>query len=135
MTITLESDYAIRIVWEMAQSGQRLGSGEISELTGVPPRFTLKIMRKLVGAGIVRSSKGSRGGYTLNKPPREITLRAVIEAIEGEFALSRCQGDHSLCSHPGSGSCRFRPEFERVSAMVRRELDATDFGGVDDHSK
>jgi len=52
MNITLESDYAVRIVDCLASQPQRLGAGIIAEMTGVTPRFTLKILHKLVSAGI-----------------------------------------------------------------------------------
>ena len=52
MHITLEADYAIRIVQVLAQNQRRLDAKTISEMTGVTLRFSLKILRKLVAAGI-----------------------------------------------------------------------------------
>ena len=61
MFITLETDYAVRIVYCLARSGKRTGASEISESTGVTLRFALKILHKLVANGIVRSFKGAEG--------------------------------------------------------------------------
>ena len=58
--ITLEADYAVRIVQVLAQSNKRLDAKTISEMTGVTLRFSLKILRKLVAAGIIRSFKGTQ---------------------------------------------------------------------------
>ena len=58
MRITLEADYAVRIVDCLSLSGRRLDARSISEKTGVTLRFTLKILRKLGMAKIVRSYKG-----------------------------------------------------------------------------
>lgn len=74
MHITLESDYAIRIVLYLSQIQKRAEAKNISENTEVTLRFALKILRKLVAAGIVKSFKGTQGGYELNKAPAEITL-------------------------------------------------------------
>ena len=63
MHITLEADYAIRIVQVLAQNQRRLDAKTISEMTGVTLRFSLKILRKLVAAGIIKSFKGTQGGY------------------------------------------------------------------------
>ena len=56
MHITLEADYAVRIVQVLAQSNKRLDAKTISEMTGVTLRFSLKILRKLVAAGIIMRS-------------------------------------------------------------------------------
>ena len=90
MHITLESDYAVRIVHCLAQSGERTDAQTLADQTGVSLRFTLKIMRKLVAARIVRSYKGAKGGYVLTREPSAITLRQVIEAVEGPYRFSRC---------------------------------------------
>ena len=90
MYFTLETDYAIRIVDTLARSQKRLDAKTISEMTGVTLRFSLKILRKLVAAGIIKSFKGTQGGYEIGRPLEEITLGEVIETIEGKFTLSRC---------------------------------------------
>ena len=63
MQITQESDYAIRIVYCLAKSRVRRDARSISEEMGVTLRFSLKILGKLVGAVIVSSYKGNKGGY------------------------------------------------------------------------
>ena len=87
MHITLEADYAIRIVQVLAQSQKRLDAKTISEMTGVTLRFSLKILRKLVAAGIVKSFKGTQGGYEIGRALDEISLGEVIETIEGSYYL------------------------------------------------
>ena len=92
MHITLESDYAIRIILCLARRGRRTDAGTIAEITGVSLRFALKILRNLVGSGMVRSFKGIQGGYELNHDPADITLKDILEVVEGEYHLSRCLG-------------------------------------------
>ena len=88
MHITLEADYAIRIVQVLAQNQRRLDAKTISEMTGVTLRFSLKILRKLVAAGIIKSFKGTQGGYEIGRELDQISLGEVIETIEGRYTLN-----------------------------------------------
>ena len=110
MFITLETDYAVRITSVLCRKGVKTDAKSISEEAAVTLRFTLKILRKLVGAGLVKSFKGTRGGYIIDKKPEDITLRMVIEAIEGPYYFSRC-----------------RKAFAEVSDLVRNKLDEYNF--------
>ena len=131
MHITLESDYAVRIVQCLARNGTRLDARRIAEETGVTLRFSLKILRKLVTGGLVCSFKGTKGGYELARPPREITLCDVIETVEGPYALSRCVGepDYRCNRNPDGSCCKFRRVYAEISDMVRRRLGQVTFAG------
>lgn len=83
MHITLETDYAIRIVDFMVKNDGRSDAKAISEKTYVPQTFAMKILRKLGNAGIVNSYKGTKGGYELGRSPSELSLYDVVEAVEG----------------------------------------------------
>lgn len=98
MHITLETDYIIRIVECLARCGWKTDAAAIFAQIGVPRRFSLKILRKLVHSGIIRSYKGVRVGYELAKPPKSITLRTVVEAVEGPYNFSRCLSADYCCS-------------------------------------
>ena len=128
MHITQESDYAIRIVYCLAKSSARRDARGISEEINVSLRFSLKILGKLVQSGIVTSFKGNRGGYELARPASEITLRHVIEAVEGEYCFSRClKGKSDCCSRGAWGSCALQRVFAEISADVNRKLDSVSF--------
>ena len=88
MHINWESDYAVRLVQRLAQLNEKADAKTLAEHTEVSLRFTLKIMQKLVSGGIVQSFKGAKGGYQLSRPAAEITLRQVIEAVEGPYRFS-----------------------------------------------
>ena len=62
MCLTLESDYAVRIIGCLSAENKRIDAKNISERTGVSLRFALKILRKLVSAGLVKSYKGMQIG-------------------------------------------------------------------------
>ena len=103
MHMTLEADYAVRIVEFLAEQGCKTDAHTIAEQTRVPLRFALKILRTLVSQDIIVSYKGAKGGYQLAHPAEEITLRQVIEAVEGPYVLNRCQHDEYTCGHTAAG--------------------------------
>ena len=82
MRITLESDYALRILSALATHSEIVDAKTLADETSVTINFTLKILRKLVACNLVKSYKGVKGGYSLSIPPQNITLKQVIEQIE-----------------------------------------------------
>lgn len=131
MHITLETDYAIRIVDALGKESLKenngvkscVDAGTISESADVPLRFALKILRKLVGGGLAKSYKGVYGGYRLIKPVGEISLYDVIEIVEGEYRFSRCLSEGYSCNCSADGlPCNYQRVFAGVSDMVKDYL-------------
>ncbi len=125
MRITQEADYALRITYTLAANGRRMDARSIAAATGVPERFTVKILRKLNLGGLIRSQKGVAGGYVLNLPPQEISMRRVVEIIDGPLLLSRCLEDSYECSRTGAckKSCTFHRIFEKLNETLLEKLD------------
>lgn len=124
MLLNLETDYAIRIVGCLATSDERIDAKTIASKTGVTPKFTLKILHKLCSGGIVKSFKGAKGGYTLNRPASEITLLEVVELVYGSLSLKTCNA--SDCTHP-NGMCKFKDVFDGISGYMRESLSKITF--------
>ena len=127
MHINLESDYAVRIVQCLARSHGRVEAQAIADTATVSLRFTLKIMRKLVAAGLVKSYKGVHGGYELTRAPADITMRQVIEAVEGPYRFSRCLDEEYDCTCSGKAGCPFQLVFDEVTKLVTDKLDTVTF--------
>ncbi len=127
MHITLEADYAIRIVYCLACEGKRMDAKSISGATGVTLRFSLKILRKLVAAGIVKSFKGTQGGYEIGRSLDTISLYDVISTIEGEYQLNRCVGGNYVCARIKQGPCQFQRVFRDISKDVQKQLKSHKF--------
>lgn len=127
MRITLEADYAVRIIYVLAESNKKISSSEISELTGVTLRFSLKILRKLANAGLIKSFKGAAGGYILFKDPKEITLFDVICAIDGDISINHCLSGEFICSKPTEQGCNFKPVFFKINNILKNELMTVNF--------
>ena len=123
MKITREADYALRILYLLASEPKRtIGAAEISELTMVTIRFTLKIMRKLTSAGFVQSFKGSYGGYRLSRPANEITVLQAIESIDGPLAFNRCVGSGDCEITANSADCFYHLLFCSVNKQISKAL-------------
>ena len=127
MHITLEADYGIRMMVYMARAGKRVDAKTISENAEVTLRFALKILRKFAANGIVKSFKGMQGGYELARPAEEITLKDIVETVEGTYYFSRCLDPESGCNRSGTvechGPCKAQAVFDDISALVRDRLE------------
>ena len=127
MHITQETDYAVRIVYCLANAQCRRDARSISEEMGVTLRFSLKILHKLVQSGIVKSFKGTKGGYELAREPKDINLKQVIEAIEGEYQLVKCINPDFECNRNIPGMCSFKKAFARITTQTNKELEKVTF--------
>lgn len=130
MHLTQETDYAIRIIYCLAKCGCRKDAASLGEAMNVTLRFSLKILGKLSGAGLVKSYKGTRGGYELARDAHQITLKDVVDAVEGPYTLCRCMAQGGECNRGMSGCCVFQREFARISADVDRQLAEVNFGDL-----
>lgn len=123
MRITHEADYAIRVVHCLAVADEKVSSKEIAEKAGITLWFALKILRKLILAGIVKSYKGSTGGYVLNKPASEISLGELVECIDGPILITHClSGDFDCSRVECKSDCTFRQVFVSINQTIREEL-------------
>ncbi len=127
MHITLEADYGIRMMVYMARAGKRVDAKTISENAEVTLRFALKILRKFAANGIVKSFKGMQGGYELARSAEAITLKDIVETVEGTYYFSRCLDPESGCNRSGTvechGPCKAQAVFDDISALVRDRLE------------
>lgn len=128
LRITLEADYAVRIIDYLVYQEKRQDARSISEKINVTLRFTLKILRKLVQAKLVRSYKGVTGGYELLKDPSEINLKIVIEAVDGPILINRCLVQDASCTRTENKSeCYYHNAYAEVSEIVCEKLEKITF--------
>jgi Rrf2 family iron-sulfur cluster assembly transcriptional regulator len=128
MQITRATEYAIRgILYLCSQpKGSVCLLNEISERQQIPPSFLSKVFQNLSRAGIVSSSRGTGGGFTLGKDPSEITLLDVLEAIEGPISLNVCLTNGSACEN--QPNCAVHPiwcevQDRMIEAMKKYNFD------------
>ena len=128
MKITQEADYALRMMCllakETAAGNSPVGAATLAEGVAVPTRFGLKILHKLSGADLVKTSRGATGGYSLNQDPATITVRQVIEAIDGPIEINRCLSEaHACLNNPNKDCCRLHHVFEALNLQLTERLD------------
>lgn len=107
MKITQEGDYALRVILYLYRCGigKRMEAKSISEHENVPPRFLLRLLRKLTVADIIESHKGFGGGYDIVRNPSSVSVLEVIEAVEGPIAINKCLEADPVCNAGRIKSC------------------------------
>jgi len=122
LQLTRRADYAIRVALCLGreQEGARLAASEIARRMDVPPRFLPQVMQDLVGARLVEASLGRGGGYRLTRPPGDISLLEVIEAVEGDARRRTCVLSAGDCD--ASRPCDVHGLFARAQDALLEEL-------------
>lgn len=124
MKITQEADYALRITSVLAMSEKPIGAPTVADRVAVPQRFAMKILRKLSLKGIVKSTRGVAGGYSLSTAAEELSLKRVIEAIDGRIAIRHCLCEEHVCTNSSDKSkCRFHNAFAYLNNLITERLD------------
>jgi Rrf2 family protein len=127
MQITRQADYAVRAVRYLARQGgsQRAATSTVAQEMNIPPSFLAKIISQLSIAGLLHTSRGARGGVTLAREPKDISLLDVVEAIDGPILLNECVGDPGSCSF--SGDCLVHPIWKEAQEGLVGRLRETKF--------
>jgi Rrf2 family protein len=130
MQITRQADYAVRAVFYLAQMGpeRRAATSQIAEVQRIPPSFLAKIVSQLSVAGLLQTSRGARGGVSLAKPPEQISLLEVVEAIDGPILLNECVLNSSVCIF--GEDCPLRPTWCDAQADLVKHLKTTNFESI-----
>ncbi len=130
MHLTRQSDYGVRAVLYLASLpyGQVVQTKEIAAQEDIPRKYLPSIIRTLARAGIIRTMRGNQGGVMLSRPPEEINLREVIEAIEGPIILVQCMRGPGQCVH--EDNCSFLPVCKGVQQMMVGQLAGTTFADM-----
>jgi len=123
MRLTRGGDYAVRIMVHLASApwGALIPRRQIQEEQDVPPAHLGKIIQALGRAKLVLTFRGAGGGVRLAVRPEEVTLRQVIEAVEGPIYLNRCLVAPGAC--PRDWFCAVHPVWHRIQEALMRELD------------
>ena len=122
LRINRETDYATGILGLMAEDTERRYSA--SWLAGrrcLPVPVVSKILKQLAKGGILESHRGAKGGYSLARRAEEISIAAVIRAMEGPIALTDCiDGGDTACQY--STNCSVSSNWTRINRLFENAL-------------
>jgi Rrf2 family transcriptional regulator, iron-sulfur cluster assembly transcription factor len=123
MRLTRGADYGARGIIYLARQPMNavVLVGEIASAEELSESYLAKIFQDLAKEGLVRSHRGAKGGFSLARPPESITLRQVIEAIEGPIAINRCLAPWEGCER--SDTCPVYPVLARAQEQLLAVLD------------
>ena len=122
LTLTRKTDYALVALAHMAQQGKGTlcRAREIIERYHLPAALLVNVLKALVQAELVRSTRGTKGGYALALPPERVTLGSIIKAMEGPIRFLPCVEEH------GAGACglvSYCPVTRSVRKVHRQLMD------------
>lgn len=127
------TDYATVILATMAGDPARLlTAGALAERTHIAAPTVAKVLKQLHRAGLVNSARGLRGGYQLARHPDNISAAAILDALEGPFALTQCSAGSGQCGI--EHTCSVGRSWQRLSVAIRRSLNEvtlTQLAGLD----
>jgi Rrf2 family protein len=123
MELTRKGEYAIRGILYLAQQppGKVSLLSDVADATDAPQTFLAKIFQSFAKLGIVNSYRGTGGGFVLARPASRITLREVVEAVEGPIVPNRCLINDNSCER--GKECNVHPVWGKVQEQVVAILD------------
>jgi Rrf2 family protein len=122
LALTKKTDYALIALSHMARASERVSSArEIADLYHLSGALLMNVLKMLTRKGLVRSIRGSKGGYALVDSPEEITLDRLIASVEGPLQLSRClpRSGTNGASCDLAETCPIRSPVNRVQKKLK----------------
>jgi len=125
MKISTKARYGTRALLDLASNTriEPIQLKGIAQRQEISPSYLEHLFIPLIAAGIVKSTRGSRGGVALTRPAREIKLIEIVEALEGPISLVECITDNGTC--PRSGACATQDIWRDLTEAIGGILENT----------
>lgn len=119
--ITRDTDYAIRALGFITKYKNKIvPASQLVRVLKIPRPFLRKLLQRLNREGILKSYKGSGGGFLLAKPPNKINITDLIKIFQGELKLNECLFKKSIC--PNIKTCVLRKKINNIEKYVISQL-------------
>ena len=131
MKVSAKDEYACFAVLELAlryDPDTPIRVQQIADRQGIPAKFLFQIMQVLKRVELVRSKRGTEGGYVLARPPEQITVGDVIRSLSGPFVQLSCLESGNFedpCER--ETTCQFKPLWAEVDNAIASVLDSVTF--------
>ncbi|WP_432470579.1 SUF system Fe-S cluster assembly regulator [Amphritea sp. HPY] len=115
------TDYGTVILAQMALSpAASYSAASLAQQVTLPASTVSKLLKIMSRSGLLYSSRGKQGGYTLAKAPQEISLAEVIEILEGPIGLTQCSCQSGLCQI--ESHCAIRQQWQGINGVIHEAL-------------
>ena len=123
MGLSTKGSYGLRAMIQLALRDEQapVPLRDIAQEENLSLDYLEQLVISLRRAGLVRTTRGPRGGFQLARPPDQITARQIVEALEGSLTVRECVSDPASCNR--SSSCAARELWERVSRAIAGTLE------------
>jgi Rrf2 family protein len=130
MRLRRETEYALRALVFLAlrPGGTVCSAPEIATVQDIPGGFLSKIFQKLASHGVLKSHRGHSRGYSLARPPRQITLREILESMEGADLFEHCLFREDRCGE--RDPCHLHREWSRITPQLVNRLRRKTLAGL-----
>lgn len=133
MLFSTKAEYGVRLMVELGRQGgaRPVSLSSVAAAEDLPLSYLEHLVARLRKAGLVTSTRGAQGGYSLARPTSEISMLEVVEALEGPVTPMECfheaPSGKVLCSHRDDGdrACATKFLWTRVQGGVNRALSGT----------
>lgn len=123
MRLSTRSRYGVRLMLALAVNKQTkpVFLKDIANSEEISEKYLSQIIIPLKGKGLVTTFRGAHGGYLLSKPASEISLREIIEPLEGDLSLVDCISNPAVCDR--ANACATREVWDEMSSLLLNFLD------------
>lgn len=124
MRLTTKSVYGLRALIEIAlnDGGEPITLSTISSIHNLPLKYLEQLLSLLRKKGIIKSIRGTNGGYFLAKKPANISMKDVIFALEGEIEIVPCVNDQDCTESCSNSQCLARPVWDELHNNIINTL-------------
>jgi Rrf2 family protein len=124
LRLSKKADYALIAMKHLALKSSGAPSTSAREIAGqydIPIELMAKVLQRLVRTGLLVSTQGTRGGYTLGRPASTISVAAVIQAIDGPVTVTACSTLKNDCEQ--YQKCSIRDPLWQIRERIVAALD------------
>lgn len=135
MKLSTRGRYGVRLMLDLAL---HYGEGpillkDIAERQGISEKYLWQLINPLKTTGLVNSQRGAHGGYVLGKAPEAISIKAILQVLEGSLCLVDCVDNPSLCER--APSCISRDIWGEASKNMQQTLEDTTLAAMVERQK
>jgi len=123
MRLSTRSRYGVRMMFEFALKFNQgpVFLKDVATMQGISFKYLSKLVIPLKSAGLLQSVRGANGGYMLAKHPSEITIRMIVEKLEGDVSLVECTENPNVCRR--NADCVARTIWKKADDAIMQVLD------------